>query len=156
MKLTNTLFHRRKPVLLALVVLLVLIGVGIGLTGRSSQAKSGTSSVAVPTPVPTPVAPLPAKVQSEQVGWIVVYATPFGFEPAEVTVPAGTRVLNVQTCTGTLVAPTYRLTRPNSSPLDLPQEGNDAKAELTLTAGTYQLSDPANADVGSCTITVTP
>ncbi|MBI4748332.1 MAG: hypothetical protein HY774_07565 [Acidobacteria bacterium] len=46
-----------------------------------------------------------------QVGWIVVYATPFGFEPAEVTVPAGTRVLNVQTCTGTLVAPTYRLTR---------------------------------------------
>lgn len=157
MKLIATLHHRRWLV----SALIVAAGIGIGITPWVSQALSTAPSKAVSSPVKSAPPGIPApvvspKVQSGQVGWIVVYATPFGFEPTEVTVPAGTRVLNVQTCTGTLVAPTYRLTRPSASPLDLPQEGNDAKAELALSAGTYQLSDPANADVGSCTITVTP
>ena len=157
MKLIANLRHRRRFV----SALIVAVGIGIGITPWVSQAlstpapKTASSPVkSAPPGIPAPVAA--PKVQSGQVGWIVVYATPFGFEPTEVTVPAGTRVMNVQTCTGTLVAPTYRLTRPNASPLDLPQEGNDAKVELTLSTGTYQLSDPANADVGSCTITVTP
>lgn len=155
MKFTINLSYREKYFFLVLFVLLVMIGAG--LSNRNPQANSIPSPpIATVQPAATPIPSAASKAQSGQVGWIVVYATPFGFEPTEVTVPAGTRVLNVQTCTGTLVAPTYRLTRPNASPLDLPQEGNDAKVELALSTGTYQLSDPANADVGSCTITVTP
>ena len=155
MKLTSILFRRETSFLFGLGVVLMLIG--SSLSNRNPQADNRTvPSTTAPQPVAVPAPVISPKVQSGQVGWIVVYATPFGFEPTEVTVPAGTRVLNVQTCTGTLTAPTYRLTRPNTSPLDLPQEGNDAKVELALSAGTYQLSDPANADLGSCTITVTP
>ena len=157
MKFTANLSYREKYFFLVLFVFPVMIGAGLGLSNRNPQAKSIPSPpIATVQPAAIPIPMAASKAQSGQVGWIVVYATPFGFEPTEVTVPAGTRVLNVQTCTGTLTAPTYRLTRPNASPLSLPQEGNDAKAELALTAGTYQLSDPANADVGSCTITVTP
>lgn len=157
MKLTNTLFRRETSFLFGLGVLLMLIGVGIGLSNRNPQAKSIPSPpIATAQPAATPIPIATPKVQSGQVGWIVVYATPFGFEPTEVTVPAGTRILNVQSCTGTLTAPTYRLTRPGAGPLDLPQEGNDAKVELTLSAGVHQLSDPANAEVGSYTLTVTP
>lgn len=101
--------------------------------------------------------PAPATQAADSRQAVILYATPFGFEPAEITIPAGATAIMIRNRTGldkvNFAITTQRGQSPGfSTALEL---GNNATARLSLPAGETIVSEAEHLE-WICRIQVQP
>jgi hypothetical protein len=142
-------------VVLGITVVLILTATVASTRARSTKTERSDPATLASVSKAPPPADIQGIAASPGTGVMVIKITPLGFEPAEVTRPAGRYLLGVYNRSGLreVVLRLDRVTGNRVHEVRVPREKLDWRALVDLTPGSYLLTE-ANHPQWSCKLTI--